>query len=293
MFVGKMWALRAKSLMVVLLLAAAVVPSFASFGGPGAGEDTEGGFAPPGDLTDEQLQELLSQQGLGDGGEGGGMDFGDMDFAEMMKNMGGDMMGMESLGGMGDIAMMRDTEPTTGDIKFILCDTCENLVENAWNQIAALRAKFPKTKISEDRIDDALEKICNSKEEPGLWIGRMDMVEDGDRIHLEDKGVVGRCMVECKTIEAACSKVNEEINTDLVEALYMGKSDLQTLKNRFCSKQIRRMKGACGKPYPPVPASREAGGENFYPKTEEELGMDEINRKIRASPQGNFGVREL
>ncbi|GBG26825.1 Hypothetical Protein FCC1311_030472 [Hondaea fermentalgiana] len=293
--------------LVAVALATLVGPSQAAFGAQnpqGEASEDDGNDGPPESLTEEQMAEILKQAGGGEGGfgdlgAGGFGDFGgmggdgEMDLSQMLGSMGGDVMGMQDFGGMGDMAMVRDTEPVASDFKFIICETCENLVENAWKQTAALRAKFPNTKISEDRIDDALEKICTSKEEAGEWIARLDMVEADDRIRLVDQGKVGRCMLECKTIEGACAKVFEEINTDLVEALYLMRSDLDALKTRFCQKGIRRMKGACGKPYPSVPESREPGGDNFIAKTQQELDMDEINRKIRASQLGSFNAKEL
>jgi len=253
-------------------------------------------FLDGGDVADDELSGE-GVDGLGDEGMED-FDMGDFDMNDMMgmgmdDMMGGGMPGM-GMPGMGMPGMgMPEAEAVESDVKFVICDVCKALVEEAMRIVKELRAKLPNTKIGEARIDDTLSTICNSKEESGDWISRLDMVEDEDRIKLEKQPLVGRCMEECKTLELACEKVYSEIGVDLVEALFIDKKSLPELQDRFCTKGIQRKKGACGKAYPQIPEDRVEVGDNFIPKSEQELAMDEINRKMRASDLGSFGVKEL
>merc|ERR1712194_298312 len=119
--------------------------------------------------------------------------------------MGGGMPGMDMMGGgMPGMDMMGGGAKPEGnpkDIKFILCDTCKAVVKHGAEQVEKLRAKLPNTKITESRIDEMLEKVCEAKEEAGMWIVEYDIVENGDRLDLVHKSVQGQCQEECKTIE--------------------------------------------------------------------------------------------
>eukprot|EP00514_Thraustochytrium_sp_LLF1b_P002073 CAMPEP_0184516000 /NCGR_PEP_ID=MMETSP0198_2-20121128/4794_1 /TAXON_ID=1112570 /ORGANISM="Thraustochytrium sp., Strain LLF1b" /LENGTH=268 /DNA_ID=CAMNT_0026906289 /DNA_START=127 /DNA_END=933 /DNA_ORIENTATION=- len=222
-------------------------------GGFGGGE----GFDAPEGISQEMIEQMIMQQ---EAGMGGGM-------PDMMGGMGG---GGEYFG-----------EPA--DVKLVLCDTCKAMVAQGAKVVTDLRNSLPNTKISEERIDTLLEDMCNPKEEAGIWLTQLDMVEGADRISLEKHEEQGQCKRECLTLQMACEKVYDEVGSDFVEQLYLAKQSVEQMQDTFCTKMIRKKKGSCGKPYPAIPEGREPD-EEFEPKTEMQIAMDEMNRKIRSTP---------
>ena len=54
----------------------------------------------------------------------------------------------------------------------------------------------------------------------GEWIASLDLVEQGDKLVVKEMGEVGKCGVECKTIEAAAERIMGEHDTDIAEMLF-------------------------------------------------------------------------
>ena len=221
------------------------------------------------------LMRLTHQQDNMFGGMPEGMDGmpEGMDMEAMMQMMGGGG-GMPPMGGF---------KGNPDDIKYVICETCQALVEEAIEMTKVLRSKYVKMKVSELQVDEAVEHMCDTKHKEGGWISHYDMVETEDAISLEKHEQPGKCQDECKTLELACKKVQDEVNTDLVELLYLDKKSKSELQNVVCTKLIKHFKGACGKPYPKTSADRIVEGNNFVPMTDEDASMEEMNRMMRES----------
>lgn len=276
---------------IVGMAAAAVVAL------PGLGEELKS------TMSDAEMQEIIANAQKGGGMGADGFDMGGMGGMEDMMGGMGDAGGMGGDGGMDMEAIMQQMQGMGGtgfggpsyeaeprDVKFIICDTCKAMVSEGLQAVRALRAKLPNTKISEERIDSMLEKMCDPKAEAGHWINFYDMVEKDDRIVLEKQPEDGVCKAECLTVGLACERISEEISSDLVEKLYLDNMEESEMVTLLCQKMLRRKKGACGKKYPPIPADRDPGMP-FEAKTEEQRAMDEINRKIKSTPGlGSFNM---
>ena len=75
--------------------------------------------------------------------------------------------------------------------------------------------------LSEAGIIDALEAMCAPEVSAGLWLTRLDIVENGDALDVVDTRKQGKCGVECATLAKACEQAAEAIDlSDLSEALY-------------------------------------------------------------------------
>jgi hypothetical protein len=142
-------------------------------------------------------------------------------------------------------------------------------------------------------VDELLGQLCEYRELAGKWLTQYDMVEraDGSRIDLVRMDREGACNSECKTLELSCKLAWGEIASELVEAAFLAKKSEADVATKLCGKRLKREAGACGRPYPALPKDRPAG-DAFAPKNEEQLAMDDINRKMRASGMGKFNVKD-
>lgn len=217
--------------------------------------------------------------GMGDLGGMGGM--GGMDPDMMAQMMGGGGMGMPGMGmGMGGGGF----EVVHSDIKYLLCPACKVLVKRAVFLVDELREKLPNTKISEDRIDELLEGICEPLSQTGKWIAEYDLVvTDDDMFDLKRMPKPGHCQDECMTVGAACAQIYSEFGPDIVEKLW-AKASKKEITELVCNKLSKRMKGSCAKPLK-VPESRKEEIKPFAEKSEQDIAMDEINEKIRSDPK--------
>ena len=128
--------------------------------------------------------------------------------------------------------------------------------------------------------------MCDPESEPGEWITKLDMVEDGHRIKLVQQPSPGKCGVECRTVARACVDVMGDSDTDLSEALYAKMSSgsgggltrgwLEPLLCHSLSK-------ACAAPPPRVPATRPRG-PGFEAKSAQDVEMDKLMRSMSGIP---------
>eukprot|EP00924_Labyrinthula_sp_SR-Ha-C_P003642 snap_masked-scaffold_3-processed-gene-1.13-mRNA-1 protein AED:1.00 eAED:1.00 QI:0/-1/0/0/-1/1/1/0/229 len=103
-------------------------------------------------------------------------------------------------------------DPT--DMKYILCETCEALL-NASLKILTheinsnqklKKNKFLSTKI----LENSHSSICDASTEIGSWITKYDIDESTDYLKLIKKKKKGKCKSKCKTIEMTCEEVFKE-----------------------------------------------------------------------------------
>jgi hypothetical protein len=78
-----------------------------------------------------------------------------------------------------------------------------------------------------------------------------------------------------------CEKIYGRVSHELIGQLFLGKMDRAQLSDYVCVKLMKKVKGACGKDRPVVPATRVSGGDNFVGKGKAGRIMDEINQEMR------------
>mmetsp|Transcript_6247 Transcript_6247/g.7855 ORF Transcript_6247/g.7855 Transcript_6247/m.7855 type:complete len:336 (+) Transcript_6247:218-1225(+) len=200
------------------------------------------------------------------------------------------MQGLGGMGGMPGMGMGGGAEAVFSDIKYITCPTCKALVRRAKKATDDLRSSLPNTKISEDRIDEVLENICDPHSDSGSWLAEYKIIEDTPEqpspktyLDLKRMGQPGPCLEDCMTVAATCERIMSEAGPDLVEKLWANKMDKTELTEFVCEKLTRKMKGSCGRTRLKIPESRKYKGNpklgNIDP-----LDMEEINRKVRENP---------
>eukprot|EP00884_Botryococcus_braunii_P014519 jgi/Botrbrau1/23068/Bobra.0243s0009.1 len=105
------------------------------------------------------------------------------------------------------------------DVKYIKCGACEQLAKNAYRMARELREELkPGKQLDEFVLIEKVEKLGNPNKDEGEWISTLDMVEDGKRIRLVEMDEIGKCGVECKTIQMAVDGILESADTDIAES---------------------------------------------------------------------------
>jgi hypothetical protein len=54
----------------------------------------------------------------------------------------------------------------------------------------------------------------------GRWIAKLDLVEQGSKLMVQEMGQIGNCGSECKTVQRAAEQIMDLHDTDVAEALY-------------------------------------------------------------------------
>mmetsp|Transcript_15593 Transcript_15593/g.17616 ORF Transcript_15593/g.17616 Transcript_15593/m.17616 type:complete len:221 (+) Transcript_15593:3-665(+) len=218
--------------------------------------------------------------------------------AQMMgEGMGGGMgmpgMGMPGMGG-GPPA-----EAVVSDIKYITCPTCKALVRRSESLVEELRKSLPNTKISEDRIDDLLEDICNHDSVAGRWLSEYEIVEETPEetapktfLNLKRMPKPAPCLEDCMTVAAACERIFSEAGPDLVEKLWANKMDKNALTSYICEDVTKRMKGSCARKRLKIPKSRKSRNKPELDSIDPN-DMQEINEMIRNNPDLASTSKEL
>ena len=128
-------------------------------------------------------------------------------------------------------------------------------------------------------------QVCDPDSEPGEWITKLDMVEDGSRIKLVAQPGPGKCGVECRTVARACVDVLGDSDTDLSEALYakMSSSGGGLTRGWLEPLLCHSLSKACAAPPPRVPATRPRG-PGFEAKSAQDVEMDKLMRSMSGIP---------
>lgn len=69
-------------------------------------------------------------------------------------------------------------------------------------------------------VIELMEHITDPSKDQGEWIAKIDLVESGDKLLLEEQAELGDCGVECKTIQRAAEEIIGDNDTDLAEELW-------------------------------------------------------------------------
>jgi hypothetical protein len=65
-----------------------------------------------------------------------------------------------------------------------------------------------------------IEKMGNPSKDEGEWIAKIDLVESGKALKLEEQEQLGKCGPECRTIQKAVEEVLDDHDTDIAEKLW-------------------------------------------------------------------------
>ncbi|KAI8476629.1 MAG: hypothetical protein J3K34DRAFT_243017 [Monoraphidium minutum] len=170
------------------------------------------------------------------------------------------------------------------DVPYIKCAVCELFVRQAGRTVKMMREEVkgkPGKHLEEGELMERLEKLCNPRGSEGDWMRRLDMVEEGGAIKLEDMGQIGKPTTETSTIARACAMVSDEVDlADLSEALFLGKTRAQ-LTQMACYD----MTNACKKKPPPLPEDRKDGPE-FEAMDPEDAKKEQLMAKLKEAGLG-------
>lgn len=139
-------------------------------------------------------------------------------------------------------------KPVKSDIQYIKCQVCELLAKNAYRQVNDMKkALRPNQKVllfvrcqvvrhtswqvhqsgsdllmqlPEMAVIELMEHITDPTKDQGEWIAKIDLVESGDKLLLEEQKELGDCGVECKTVQRAAEEIVGDNDTDLAEELW-------------------------------------------------------------------------
>ncbi|XAR67183.1 hypothetical protein NMG60_11013647 [Bertholletia excelsa] len=165
------------------------------------------------------------------------------------------------------------------DIPYIKCQVCQQLAKQLYQQVEAQQAQISPKKISEYKIIEISENICNLKKQEADWILKIDILEQEDKLELVEQDSEGQCNSECKTIERACQEVMGYSDTDVAEYMDTNKPQIDSLMH-FLFKDLSK---ACNAPPPPVPKDR-TPGELFVPKSSKEAEMEKMLKSVESMP---------
>lgn len=69
-------------------------------------------------------------------------------------------------------------------------------------------------------VIELMEHITDPTKDQGEWIAKIDLVESGSKLLVEEQDQLGDCGVECKTVQRAAEEVVGDRDTDLAEELW-------------------------------------------------------------------------
>ena len=203
---------------------------------------------------------------------------------EMMEAMGikGQPMGRKNLKPQAEILK--------SDLKYIRCNVCRKMVEIAQAKSSELlqkRFKFQKKRKrdvtefdGEGAVQEFVEKMCNPLKPEGEWVGKIDLVQEGEQLQLATQPSHGKCQKECRTIEYACEEVLDKADTEFTEILYNAIKDgtpLDKVQRYICN----RAAGVCKKKPPPL--KTRAVDERFEVMSAEEKQMQDMQANLKDS----------
>ena len=131
--------------------------------------------------------------------------------------------------------------------------------------------------LEEDKVIDLVEKTCNSDNEEGRWISKIDLLERNGELRLSEQSNVGKCKRECQTVSKACEESVAEVDTDLAELLWKDKLTLSKLINEVCYS----LSSVCTGKRPKLKAGERKVDEDFSVMTEDEKKADDILKQMR------------
>lgn len=147
-------------------------------------------------------------------------------------------------------------KPVKSDIKYIKCQVCELLAKNAYRQVQDLKKTVkPNKKLDEMAVIELMEHITDPTKDQGEWVAKIDLVESGDKLLVQEQDQLGDCGVECKTVQRAAEDIIGDRDTDLAEELWKLKMNRAQFTNWLC----RSLTSSCKGKVPKLPADRKPG----------------------------------
>lgn len=119
------------------------------------------------------------------------------------------------------------------DLPYIKCEVCEHVMAELIPAVEQLkddhRAVIKKKPIDEVQVLELIENICNPKNDTGVWIRRLDIIErplnKKKYLGLAEPGGISKCKSECLTIAKSCEDMFEnEMDIDDLSAMLWKKS---------------------------------------------------------------------
>lgn len=71
-----------------------------------------------------------------------------------------------------------------GDIEFVQCGFCKLASKHIHRSIVMMKAAMPSwvKKLPEEAIEAFLDRVCNSNQETGEWLTKLDVQQEGDAL---------------------------------------------------------------------------------------------------------------
>ncbi len=69
-------------------------------------------------------------------------------------------------------------------------------------------------------VIELMEHITDPEKDQGEWVAKIDLVESGDKLLVQEQDELGDCGVECKTVQRAAEEIVGDQDTDLAEELW-------------------------------------------------------------------------
>lgn len=189
------------------------------------------------------------------------------------------------------------------EVPLIACPTCDYFSRALHDNLKKLQieANNSNKRISETKVEELLESMCDATSVNGRWIRKLDIdiAKENSKSYLTltAPGIgsgISACGNECATIVRSCEMIYEE--GDLDDFLFFiwkktkNKNDIPTSKELYqhicmesgskrCAKKPKEYKKPKGKLH------RE--NEEFHPISEKDLEMEELLKNMRDSGLGD------
>lgn len=194
-------------------------------------------------------------------------------------------------------------KPRLGDSKIIQCDVCRvfaaearaSLKKSYFQPLKKSKPEvFQRYQVSlgerEEKMQDYLEKVCDSRKKEGQWIRNLDIVANEQmRDFLVSREQPAKCRVECATIEHACSQVRQKLESKLVKYFLATETAVDSSAERvFQELACENWSSSCKNPtaLPPLPPGF-GELETFDLVDSKELELENIMANM---PNGGEGV---
>ncbi|GAB4821675.1 hypothetical protein N2152v2_008721 [Parachlorella kessleri] len=142
--------------------------------------------------------------------------------------------------------------------------------------------------VTEERVIERIEVIADPLKDEGEWVAKVDLVEEGSKLMAKEMAELGECGVECKTLQRAVQDILDEHDTDIAEALFVGKKSRAKFSNWLCYE----LTSSCKSKPPPLPKDRQPGPA-FKPADAEKVKMDRMLAGMQAQGmRGNLYSRD-
>ncbi len=79
---------------------------------------------------------------------------------------------------------------------------------------------FAGLQLDEMAVIELMEHITNPEKDQGEWVAKIDLVESGDKLLVQEQDELGDCGVECKTVQRAAEEIVGDRDTDVAEELW-------------------------------------------------------------------------